>query len=287
MAKSHFRKYAQILSPYLIVIGSMTFGLGMAQNVFANYFAGVSFWRSLVLLGVPLILLGVLLPLLVPTDIKATITPRTLRTEDEKKRNANRGLIVFVSLYRPIKGAPPAGAGDKQWLDAAGRLDYRSLDLENSNLGTAINAVVGHAPKLEHCWLIGTTSTDPAQPGSLDYEPVLIRFLTDQKKLTCEFHSGPEYAIPLDDDALVCPKTYDLVKRIYKRAKEEHKIETGDMIADFTGCPRSMTLGLILACLSTDQNIQLMGTRYDGSGRPVGPAIPIIFTFEPRLQAKP
>ena len=84
----------------------------------------------------------------------------------------------------------------------------------------------------------------------------------------------------------MCTKTYDLVRRIYRQAAGEFGIAAKDIIADFTGCPRSMTLGLILACLSVDRNIQLMGTRYDAAGKPIGQLIPIIFSFEPVLQTK-
>jgi hypothetical protein len=285
MSSQRFRNLFQAVNPITLSIGMMSFLSGLICNIVSNVLG--SDWRTLSMLTTGLLVLSMIMVLLSPkAEVEARIEARTLRTDEEKRRSANRGLITFVSLYRPIKGKPPAGDSDIDWVNAARAMEYKKLDLENSNLATAINAAVGHASRLEHCWLIGTISTDLHQPGSIDYEPALVEFLKKEKNLACEFHSGPEYAIALDDDALVCTKTYDLVRRLYRQAASDFKIAPSDMIADFTGCPRSMTLGLILACLSVDKNIQLMGTRYDGAGRPVGQPVPIIFSFEPLLRAK-
>lgn len=288
MTKRRWRYYSKMVSPFLLVSGLAVLFFGLFQEVVGNKLSDYPFWFSLLVVTTPLILVGILLPLLAPdVEVKSKIETRTLRTAEEQQRYANRALIIFVSLYRPIIGSPPAGVNDSDWLEAARALEYDKLDLEKSNLATAIKAVMSHSSRLAHCWLIGTSSADGSQPGSADYEPVLIEYLKKEKGLTCEFHSGIEYAIPLDDDALVCLKTYDLVQRIYREAKERFEIEPREMIADFTGCPRSMTLGLILSCLGEDQNIQLMGTRYDLAGRPSGPVFPIIFNFEPLLQTLP
>lgn len=208
--------------------------------------------------------------------------PITLRTKDECQAHASRGLIVFVSLYNPIKSERAKKLTTDQRREAAERADYRTLDIEKSNLQTAIKAVVSHSSKLEHCWLVATTAKDKSIPISLIYVGALVAFLEKEKGVKCKFHYGPKYAVPLDDDALVCPKTYELIKNIFKEARELG-LGPRDMLADFTGCPRSMTLGMILACLDADQDIQFIGTRYDGEGRPIGDIFPVIFSFEPKL----
>jgi len=283
MTSRRFRNLFRTVNPVRLT-------LGMASNFLALIINGVSNvlgsdWRMLSVLVTVFLVLGMVGLLLSPrSQVEARIEARTLRTDEEKKRYANRGLIAFISLYRPIKKSPPAGDNEAAWLNAARAMDYHGLCLEQSNLATVINAAVGHSSRLEHCWLIGTVSSDPNQPGSSDYGPAVVEFLKKEKGLACKFHTGPEYAIPLDDDALVCTKTYDLVRRIYREAGRDFKIAPNEVIADFTGSFRSMTLGLILACLSVDKNIQLMGTRYDGAGHPVGPPVPIIFSYEPMLK---
>jgi hypothetical protein len=37
---------------------------------------------------------------------------------------------------------------------------------------------------------------------------------------------------------------------------------------------------MILACLDSDRDIQMIGTHYDAEGRPTGTLFPIVFKFQ-------
>lgn len=208
--------------------------------------------------------------------------PKTRRTPIERMTHARRGLIAFVSLYNPLIN--PMCLGNRLSVDeriAAARAgDYEALDFEKSNLATIITTINSHAAKLEHCWLIATA--DGAQPGSEVYVAALVRYLQERKGLTCRFHVGPAHTIPLDDDVLVAIKTYEMVEAIFDKA---HALGVSDqeMVADFSGCPRSMTLGLFAACIDGKRSVQFAGTRYDAAGKPTGEIFPIVYDFSPRI----
>jgi hypothetical protein len=260
--------------------------LGLLLNFVSDWITGPGAWLM------PLIALVFVVALAAsawfwwrhPERVGLNLQPvKTLRTEAEKKQHARRGLIAFVSLYRPTRESAASKLSPADWQTAAEQLDYERLDLPSSNLATTIEAIITHASRLEHCWLIGTTSAKPEIPGSNVYIPVLVEYLSRGRDLQCEFHHGPEFNLSLDDDALVFDKTMDLLRKIFSQA-EGHKLSAGDVIADFTSGVRSMTLGMILACLDGDRDIEMIGTHYSPEGQWVGPPFPIIFSFEPVLQ---
>lgn len=203
----------------------------------------------------------------------------TLRRPEECESEARRGLIIFVSLYNPFKSERGKQLSPQERQEAAIALDYERLDLEASNLQPAIEATIAHAHRLEHCWLISTTAAAQGA-GSLIYAPVLARYLTVAKGIHCSFHgaSDARYAVSLDEDAEVTTKTRDLVRRIFTEAAQLG-LDKKDIVADFTGCPRSMTLGLVLACLNNTRDIQFMGTHYNDLAQPTGNLYPILFDF--------
>jgi hypothetical protein len=221
-----------------------------------------------------------------PSRVGLALQPvKTLRTEAEKRQHARRGLIALVSLYRPTEENPAARLTPEDWRAAAKQRDYAALDLPNSNLATTIEAITSHASQLEHCWLIGTTAANPEIAGSHVYIPALVAYLNRERDLGCTFHYGQEFNLSLDDDALVFDKTVDIVREIFLHA-ESIGLGAPDVIADFTGGMRSMTLGMILACLDGDRDIEMIGTRYSPEGNWTGAPFPIIFRFEPILQQR-
>lgn len=208
--------------------------------------------------------------------------PHTIRSPDEAQAYAQRGFVCFVPLYTPKRNTEADGLPLEERMEAVEALDFDKLQVEESNLYPTIQAIVSHASRLEHCWLLSTRSREVA--GSEPYARLLAEYLRQRKGLTCEFHYEG-YTISLDDDALVSTKTYDQVRRVYDEAQGEGKrIPAREMIADITTGVRSMTLGMILACLHVDQDIQFVGTHYDDWGRPDGDVFPIIYSFEPILK---
>lgn len=212
-----------------------------------------------------------------PRNIEARPIAVTLRSPAEKARYANRAVIAFVSLYRAPDDLA-AHSSPEDWRSWARNHDQEKLRLPESNLATLIEAVECHRTRLEHCWLISTTSLNEDSPGSEVYAGVMVDYLRQQLGGGIEYHYGPTWSVTLDDDALVGVKTYDMIREIYSYCASQG-ILSEDVIADFTGCPRSMTLGMILASMRYDQDIQLIGTRYDAGGRPVGAPFPVVFGF--------
>ena len=208
----------------------------------------------------------------------------TARTENEKERLAKTGLIIFVSLYKPFKSPIAEKLSLQNREKAAFEKDYQLLDLENSNLQPVIEAICSHKFALKHCWLIGTTNTEKVK-GSVMYQDVLIEFLKKEKGINCDFYYGQKYAIPFEDDALICSKTYKMMQEIFKEGSS-FGLESKDLIADCTGGNRSMVAGMILSCLHEDNDIQLIGTQYDAFSNPEGPLFPVYISFKPEIKVQ-
>lgn len=268
---------------FLYVLNGAFFGLIL--GVLGNKFSGSGSLTSFSYL-IPLLLISGITTLILEARrkrfIDVTLKATTLRTEQEKESSARKGLIALVSLYNPIKKADKPDLSQQEREEAANRKDYKTLDLETSNLQTVIEAICSHRYALQHCWLIGTTDSENTK-GSIIYQDALIEFLRKEKGINCNFHYGKDYAIPLDDDALICEKTYRMIKRILIEASA-FGIEGKDIIADYSGGFRSMVSGMILAYLHGDNDIQLMGTKYDVFARPKGPLFPINISFEPEIK---
>lgn len=206
-------------------------------------------------------------------------SPLAIRSSEDEGLYARKGLIGFVSLYKN-------SALSKDELKAAiATLDFDRLDLENSNLKPMIQAIQTHSQKLEHCWLLSTIGGNQEKaPGSLPYAKVVAEYLRQRKGVQCKFYYGAAYAISLDDDTNVLKKTYDLlVKRIFQEAFQFGLLPQ-DLVADCTAGFRSLTLGMVLACLDKERDIEFMGTRYDENGNVTQELTPIIFSFEPQLK---
>jgi len=281
--ETHFM--TRFLKPAILIPAIAGFLLGVVVNVVQDYVTA----RGGVVLTAVVVLAAVfgLVALWYqsrPRPVGVTFrAPVTLRRPLDRELNARRGLIVFVSLYRPTDPARQ-GQSPADWLAAARRGDYTALDLPQSNLALPIAGASSHAAKLEHCWLIATADSQE-QVGSVAYAPILVRYLQEAAGLRrCTFygHEDDRLAIPLDDDALVASKTRDVVNGIFRQA-EQLGLTDNDVVADFSGCPRSMALGLILACLDRNRDIQFVGTHYDEAGRPVGDLFPVLFAFAPEM----
>jgi hypothetical protein len=215
-----------------------------------------------------------------PKPVRATFeAPVTLRQPVDRLTYARRGLIVFVSLFRPQDHSPAAKLKPEQWLEAARAEDFETLNLPDSNLATAITSIVSHHHKLAHCWLVSTSAAGGDQLGSHYYAPALVKYLREVEGMDCQFYYDETLAIPLDDDALVAVKTQDRIEQIFKEC-EALDLTDNDIVADISGCPRSMILGMILACLDGSRDIQFIGTHYDEQARPTGTPFPVLFAFD-------
>ena len=269
---------------------------GLAFGVLASVFANYIFARSVALLpwvaafALVVGLIGVLLtwrqrP---PSTDVLIQSPLTLRTAGEARQYARRGFVGFVPLYNLVGGGPGAKLSEEELRRAVAAHDFVTLQIEKSNLMPTIAAITAHASALEHCWLLTTTSASGI--GSRPYAALIETYIRlHVPGLKCEFHYDrtPEEeacTISLEEDALVLRKTYDLVRAVFQSATEQD-IPPRAMVADMTTGIRSMALGLVLACLDKERDVEFVGSQYNASGRPEGPLYPIIFSFEPVVAA--
>lgn len=265
-----------------MALAGLTFGL--LTSLLADWLASQGLAVLPWLMGVALVsgLITVIFLMRRPVGIEVAIeSPRTIRTPEEARQYARRGFIGFVPLYQPQAGTAAAGLSAEARAAALEARDFARLQVEESNLRPTIEAILSHASRLEYCWLL--TTRGQATRGSTPYASLLATYLQEQKGVHCKFIYGEAYTISLDDDALVLSKTYDQVQRILAQA-ERLGLPPQEVIADITSGFRSMALGMILACLSGDQDVEFVGTRYNEAGRPEGELFPIIFSFEPTLE---
>lgn len=241
---------------------------------------GVAVWvlPSLAVIGAGAWLISKLIPQ--PLDVEAFIEhPLSLRSEADRLRYARPGFVGFVSLYNnPQKLSPEAL---KLAID---NLDFERLqpEAETSNLRPMIHAVLAHSSQLQHCWLLSTEGKAET-PGSIIYARVIAEYLRQEKGLNCTFYYGPQYAIPLDNDLEILQKTYDLLKQVFKES-EAFQLDSGRLIVDLTSGIRNMALGMVLACLAKERDIEFVSTSYGEDGRTQGDLTPIIFRFEPAVK---
>lgn len=126
----------------------------------------------------------------------------------------------------------------------------------------------GQNPHLKHCWLICTHQ-------SLPYAQKMIKKLTDTGMTqTVEFHYGnyeledpehPEQKLNLlVPDEVVDDPNYirKLVNCIYADAQHQG-LEESQVIADYTGATKSMTVGIVLACTAPERQLQYVSQVTD------------------------
>jgi hypothetical protein len=274
------------VTPERLSTGLASIGFSIILGILPNIIATQGLWLTISICIVAAIS-GVVSQLFVKKrDLDAVIkSPKTIRTEGEAKIYARKGFIGFVPLYTPGRNSPANQLSREEKAEAIENLNFERLYLQDSNLWPTIKAIISHSSKLEHCWLLSTQGRNTS--GSLPYARLLAEYLEQCQGIdNCEFHFGGDYTISLDDDALVPEKTYDLIRRVLEEATTRYQIEPKDLIADMTTGVRSMTLGMFLACLGSERDIEFMGTFYDDEGRPTGELTPIIFSFEPDVKVR-
>lgn len=213
-------------------------------------------------------------------------SPQTIRSPSEEQRYARKVFIGFVPLLKLQGDNAKAFADDADRKEAIENLDFDRLKLEESNFKPTIHAITSHKDRLEHCWLLTTAGIDPDAVGSRAYVELLVEYLKQHYGLTCHFHYGDRYTISLDEDSQVLSKTYDLVQQAFREIPSS--IAPREVVADISTGFRSMTLGMVLACLDEERDIEFVGTRYNKDGKPDrnSPLVPIIFSFKPNLRGQ-
>lgn len=280
MHSPQLRRFIQWQRMIMALFGVL---FGLVLSVLSDWLVnqGLTYLPWIIVATLIIGLVGLVVTIRRPPGIEVAIrSPLTIRTETEARQYARRGFVGFVPLYKAKRDTAAAQLTAEARAAAVEAGDFDCLQVEDSNLQPTIEAILRHASRLEHCWLLATDG--PAGRGSAPYAPLLARYLREKKGLTCRFYYGAAYTISLDDDALVLSKTYDQVQSILKQAHRLGLLPR-EVVADITTGFRSMTLGIVLACLDGDQDLEFVGTHYNQFGQPEGALFPIIFSFEPTL----
>jgi hypothetical protein len=175
---------------------------------------------------------------------------------------SKKGLIVTVSLpYPPI--------------------DWNADIPINSNLYTLLTAIKAHGSSLEYIWLLGTADPKEGKGSGSIFKDVKDYINRNRESLGLTKEPKIEFlnTIPMDFDNQVTECVRKTVDEVFDHA-DDFGLKQSDIIADCTGGTKSMTLGVILACLEEDRDIQLIGSQYKSDGRPDGSsAFPMIFEY--------
>ena len=199
-------------------------------------------------------------------------------TPQEIERHSRLGLIALVSLYNPLKGSADTNVSTAELTDRISRLDHKNLDLAHSNLNQLIQAITSHKSKLRHCWLLVSAPTQ-RNIGSEPVAKLLEKYCKDSG-ISCEFHLV--HPVPQEAENLLCEKVRERVDQVFEDAARLG-LREADLACDCTGGVRAMQLGMILACLDGNRDLELMFTIYDASGQPTDNLRRMWIHFEPRL----
>lgn len=175
---------------------------------------------------------------------------------------SKKGLIISVS--------PPRT--DIDW----------AADIPNtSNLYPLLTAIKAHGGSLKHIWLLGTADTEEGKGSVSIFDDLTAYIQRNLVSLGLEkrVQIHPLEAIPMKFDSQVTECARRAVDEVFDNAAN-YGLKQRDIIADCTGGTKSMTLGVILACLEEDRDIQLIGSEYKPDGWPNGAtASPMIFEY--------
>jgi hypothetical protein len=172
----------------------------------------------------------------------------------------SRWLPPVIVLLLPIVGVLGLAAALRFGQEAARRRQIggqpqqpegkRGLILLVSRAEHALYAFQHHAreKKLQRVWLIYTGEAERERfgPGSR----------SQAEKIKAECKRLCEYPIEVELFREVSPSdsqdTFEAVNRIYRTSG----LEPGEVIADFTGGTKPMTVGMIMACLPADRELE-------------------------------
>ena len=238
------------------------FALGWLTNILSEFFVLPKTTALLITAGIVIAL--VINTIQLGARIQAKPTPYQVpKGQDATSvHKSKKGLIVTVSLpYPPI--------------------DWNAEIPINSNLYTLLTAIKAHGSSLEYIWLLGTA--DPKEgkgSGSIFAElKEYINWNRESLGLTKDPKIEFLNTIPMEFDNQVTECVRKTVDEVFDHAAD-FGLKQSDIIADCTGGTKSMTLGVILACLEEDRDIQLIGSQYKSDGRPDGSsAFPMIFEY--------
>ncbi|HEY6137623.1 MAG TPA: hypothetical protein VI670_07655 [Thermoanaerobaculia bacterium] len=191
----------------------------------------------------------------------------------------------LIAILSPLPFAPTKCASEEQERAereiferrlAEGDFVGLRLSRKTGSVGHTIRAIETY-PSLKEVYLITTvTSARGAR--------AVQRYVKEALRWACTVVADPEHQLALENDSQVTADAYDIAKRILEKCRKGDRRATQTLV-DVTGGTRSIQVGVLLACLGRNQDIQLIGSPYDAAGDPITTdSFPIIVHFEPEIR---
>jgi hypothetical protein len=171
------------------------------------------------------------------------------------------GIVLLIGVWQTVYFRDASGFVRRGLQQPDGK---RGLILLVSNPESAMYAIAYHASqgRLEQVWLLPSDERDVEQFGMSTLpkaEEIRQRCAEQFPRLMVEVIK--HRISPADSQ-----DTFDQVNRIYRQCG----YEPGEMIADFTGGTKPMSVGMIMACLPSERELEYVS--YSG-GRSHGPFV--------------
>jgi hypothetical protein len=150
--------------------------------------------------------------------------------------------------------------------------DFIGLKLSASSLsvGHTIRAI-GKYPSLKAAYLI---TTPTSERGSRAVQ----RYVAESLQRACKVIADASTHLSLENDAQVTRDAYERTKGLLE------SLGRARTLVDVTGGMRSIQVGVLLACLGRNQDVQLIGSPYDDAGNPIThESFPVVIHFEPEI----
>ena len=151
-----------------------------------------------------------------------------------------KGLIVSISIINEAKEEITNKINSVKDLN-----DVEGLNklYELRGIGQTFRAIIHHLKELEVCWLLYTED-------SVEGKEVVEHFIK-------KFGSGIVNSIPiLIENPNNIKSIFKTINEIYVKGLEEVNLHETEVIADITGGTTPMSSAIILACTSSDRNIE-------------------------------
>ncbi|MCY7273938.1 MAG: hypothetical protein LH702_09340 [Phormidesmis sp. CAN_BIN44] len=168
------------------------------------------------------------------------------------------GILLLLGIRQNIQQRNHSGFVGGGLQCPAGK---RGLILLVSNPDSAMYAIAFHHQQgdLERVWLLPSDGSDAAQFGASSLPAALkIQQRCAQTFPGLQVEVMRQGVSPADSQ-----DTFDLVNRIYRQSRHE----PSELIADFTGGTKPMAVGMIMACLPAERELEYVSYTKDGGSQ--------------------
>lgn len=171
------------------------------------------------------------------------------------KSSAAVGAPSEVKVYgsleiasSPARPSPPRKG--LIWLLGPGRFDHLMVAVRHHYLTEETGS------RLKHCWLIVTEDS---------YTRTILK--TVREELIEEGFDIEIYPIHVRESTLEA--VYCAVESIYLAEGAKYGLRPHEIVADITGGLKTMTAGMLLACLPFERPVEYVGSSRDAEGNPI------------------